>query len=133
MVLWTIVIFGLAAIHEGILGPAVACFGPNYDMSMLLGPQVRGCCLPRGQVGVVVRLWVSCNVTCRGVTGRIASDDLIVLILIYPHVVETHCGWHQWAQTSQIQLREPVRHAEVHDHGHWLFWNKSLTDIAVRT
>jgi hypothetical protein len=36
MVSWTIVIFGLAAIHEGILGPAVACLGPDYDMSMLV-------------------------------------------------------------------------------------------------
>jgi hypothetical protein len=42
MVSWTIVIFGLAAIHEGILGPAVACFGPDYDISMLVNTQVIG-------------------------------------------------------------------------------------------
>jgi len=125
------VVFGLTAIHEGILGPAVVCFGPNYDVSNFLNRQ-RVCCLPRGQVGVVVGLWVSRNVTSRRVTGWIASDHRVVLILIYPNVVETHCGRHQWAKASQIQLCEAVRHAEVHYNGHWLFRNDSLTDIAIR-
>ena len=60
MVSWTIVIFGLAAIHEGILGPAVTCFGPDYDISMLVNTQVRemlltmrsswGCCRVPGEL-----------------------------------------------------------------------------------
>ena len=33
MILWTMVVFGLTAIHEGILGPAVVCFRPNHDVS----------------------------------------------------------------------------------------------------
>lgn len=45
--LWTMVIFGLTAIHEGILGPAVVCFGPGYDVSMLLDlKSERESCLP---------------------------------------------------------------------------------------
>ena len=60
MVSWTIVIFGLAAIHEGILGPAVACLGPDYDMSMLVNTQGHrdlltmrsswGCCRAPGEL-----------------------------------------------------------------------------------
>lgn len=71
------------------------------------------------------------NVIGRRIARRIARGNLVVLVLVDPHVVEPHGGWHQRPKTSQVQLREAVTHAEVEDHRHGLLGDDSLADIAI--
>lgn len=71
------------------------------------------------------------NIISRRITRRIASGDLVVLILVDSHVVEPHGRRHQRPEPSQVQLREAVTHTKVEDHRHWFFGDDSLTDIAI--
>lgn len=87
--------------------------------------------LPVGQVGICEWLRMPVNVRRGGIPLRIARHDLVVLGLVYTNVVNSHDSRQIFGNLGKINGSETVRHAEIGDDGHGLFWNNASANIAV--
>ena len=113
----------LATIDKGILWPFVSYPSRGTIQSFL----------PMGEVCIRISFHVIFDVISSRVSLWIASDTLFVRVLVNPDIVETESGRHQSCKTSEVELRKTCGHTKVHDDGHWLHRDGSLSDIAIGT